>query len=98
MKFYSVHDLRTDTKSMWANLKYNGEAIITNNGKPAALILDISEDNFEIMLQAVNQAKAMIAFNNMRSRAASKGFMSEEEIESEITAVKNFHSVTITAY
>ncbi len=88
MKFYSIRDLRTDSKNMWANLKYSGKAVITSNGKPAALILDISEDNFEIMLQAVNQAKAMIAFNNMRSHAASKGFMSDEEIEAEIAAVK----------
>lgn len=88
MNFYSVRDLRTDSKNMWDSLKGNGEAIITNNGKPAALMLDISEDNFEIMLQAVRQAKAMISFNNMRSHAAQKGFMSEEEIEAEIVAAK----------
>lgn len=89
MNFYSVRDLRNDSKSMWESLKGNGEAVITNNGKPAALLLDISEDNFEIMLQAIRQAKAMIAFNNMRSRAAAKGFMSDEEIETEITAARN---------
>ena len=88
MKFYSIRDLRNDSKNMWASLKYNGEAIITNNGKPAALMLDISEDNFEVMMQAVSQAKAMIAFNNMRSRVAARGFMSGEEIESEIEAAR----------
>lgn len=88
MNFYSVRDLRTDSKSMWESLKGNGEVIITNNGKPAALMLDISEDNFEIMLQAIRQAKAMIAFNSMRSRAAAKGFMSDDEIEAEIAAAR----------
>lgn len=88
MKFYSVRDLRTDSKSMWENLRGNGEAIITNNGKPAALMIDISEDNFEIMIQAIRQAKAMIAFNNMRSRAAAKGFMTDEEINAEIEAAR----------
>lgn len=86
MNFYSVRDLRTNSKSIWENLKGNGEAVITNNGKPAALLLDISEDNFEVTLQAVRQARAMIAFNNMRSRAAMDGFMSDEEIEAEIEA------------
>lgn len=86
MNFYSIRDLRTDSKNMWESLKGNGEAVITNNGKPTALLLDISEDNFEVMLQAVRQAKAMIAFNNMRSHAAKQGFMSEEEIEAEIEA------------
>ena len=70
------------------SLKGNGEVIITNNGKPAALMLDISEDNFEIMLQAIRQAKAMIAFNNMRSRAAANGFLSDEEIAAEIAAAR----------
>ncbi len=40
------------------------------------------------MLQAVRQAKAMIAFNNMRSRSLANGFMSEEEIEAEIDAAR----------
>lgn len=31
----------------------------------------------------------MIAFNNMRGRAASRGFMSEEEIGAEIKAARN---------
>ncbi len=88
MNFYSVRDLRNDSKSIWENLKENGEAVITNNGKPSALLLDISEDNFEVMLQAVRQAKAMIAFNNMRSRSQASGFMSEEEIEAEISAAR----------
>ena len=88
MNFYSVRDLRNDSKSIWENLKRNGEAVITNNGKPSALLLDISEDNFEVMLQAVRQAKAMIAFNNMRSRSQTNGFMSEEEIEAEINAAR----------
>ena len=73
---------------MWDNLAEGVEIVITNNGKPAALMLDISGDNFEVTLQAIRQAKAMIAFNNMRSRAAAHGFMSDEEIEAEIEAAR----------
>ncbi len=88
MKFYSVRDLRTNSKSIWDTLSGDGEVVITNNGKPAALMLDISSDNFEMTLQAIRQAKAMIAFNNMRSHAAADGFMSDEEIEAEIEAAR----------
>lgn len=38
MNFYSVRDLRNDSKGMWENLKGNGEVIITNNGKPAGIV------------------------------------------------------------
>ena len=85
MKFYSVRDFRNISKEIWGNLARNGEAIITNNGIPTALIIDISEDNFDEMLKAVRQAKAMIAFNKMRMDSSKEGFMSEEDINAEIS-------------
>lgn len=89
MNFYSVRDLRTETKNLWDNLSAGGEVVITNNGKPAALMIDIPAGCFDEVVQAVRQAKAMIAFNNMRGRAAASGFLSEEEIEAEIKAARN---------
>ena len=49
-------------------------------------MLDITDSSFEETVKAVRQARAMIAFNSMRGRAAERGFMSDEEIESEIAA------------
>ena len=89
MNFYSVRDLRTESKSVWENLASGGEVVITNNGKPSALMIDIPEGSFDDIVQAVRQARAMIAFNNMRRRAAARGFMSENEIEAEIAAARN---------
>lgn len=89
MNFYSARDLRTIPKSIWNALADNGEVIITNNGKPSALMLNISEDNFESLISAVRQAKAAIAFNRMRARAERSGFMSDDEIEAEIQAFRN---------
>lgn len=74
MNFYSVCDLRTETKNLWDNLSADGEVVITNNGKPAALMINIPTDCFDEVVQAVRQAKAMIAFNNMRSKAVSRYF------------------------
>ena len=88
MNFYTVRDLRTTPKSIWDNLTTDGEVVITNNGKPTAIMIDISDGSFEETLRAVRQAKAVIAFNSMRTKAASKGFMSEEEIEAEIEAAR----------
>jgi hypothetical protein len=88
MNFYTARDLRTIPKDIWGSLADDGEVVITNNGKPTALMLDISEGNFEEVLKAIRQAKAMIAFNSMRTKAAKQGFMSDEEIEAEITAYR----------
>ena len=84
MNFYSVRDLRTDSKRMWESLSTGDEVVITNNGKPSALMIDIPEGSFDEIVQAVRQAKAMIAFNNMRRKAAKNGFMSDEDIEAAI--------------
>ena len=88
MNFYTVRDLRSTPKSIWDNLSADGEAVITNNGRPMALLLDIADGDFEETLKAVRQAKAAIAFNSMRGKAADKGYMSDEEIEAEITAAR----------
>ena len=42
MDFYTVRDMRTTPKSLWDSLTADGEVVITNNGKPTTLMLDIS--------------------------------------------------------
>lgn len=53
-----------------------------------AIMLDIADGNFEEIIRAVRQAKAMMAFNNMRKTAAENGFMTDGEIEAEIAAAR----------
>lgn len=88
MNFYTVRDLRTTPKDIWTNLSADGEVVITNNGRPTAIMLDVADGDFEETLRAVRQAKAMLAFNSMRSQAAEQGFMSDEDIEAEIAAAR----------
>lgn len=88
MNFYSVRDLRTTQKAIWENLEKDGEVVITNNGKPSALLFDISNGDLEETLKAVRQAKAMLAFNSMREQAAARGYMTDEEIEAEIDSAR----------
>ena len=89
MNFYSMRDLRTDSKKMWDDLQDGKEVVLTNNGKPSALIINIPEGMFDETVRAVRQAKAMIALNSMRRRAAREGFMTDEDIESLINEARN---------
>ena len=84
MNFYTISDLSDVPKSIWNSLSDNGKVVITDNGKPAALMLGISDGNFEETMLAIKQAQAMIAVNNMRKKAALAGLMSDEEINTEI--------------
>lgn len=80
--------MRNTPKSIWENLASDGEVVITNNGKPAAIMVDIADGDFEETVKAIRQAKAMLAFNSMRQKAAEAGFMTDEEIEAEIAAAR----------
>jgi len=84
MNFYYIRDLRSETKNICEKVRQSGEVVITNNGKPSVLMLDISEDNFDEVVRAIRQAKAMIAFNSMKEIAAANGYMTNSEMEEEI--------------
>ena len=89
MNFYSIRDLRSETKNICEKVRQSGEVVITNNGKPSVLMLDISEENFDEVVRAIRQAKAMIAFNSMKAVAAANGYMNDSEIEDEIKAARS---------
>lgn len=89
MNFYSIRDLRSETRNICEKVRQTGEVVITNNGKPSVLMLDISEDNFDEIVRAIRQAKAMIAFNSMKAVAAANGYMTDSEIEDEIKAARS---------
>ena len=84
MGYCSVRDLRNAKKEVWDNLEKEGELIVLNNGKPRALIFDVNNENIDLMIKAVRQAKAMISFNQMREKAQN----SDEEINAEINEAR----------
>lgn len=88
MNFYSARELRSTPKALWEDLTASGEVVITNNGKPAALMVNLSGEDFETTISAVRYAKGLMAFNALRAQAAKQGYFTEEEIEAEIAAVR----------
>ncbi|MDR1604435.1 MAG: type II toxin-antitoxin system Phd/YefM family antitoxin, partial [Gracilibacteraceae bacterium] len=83
MQFVTVRDFRSSSRDVWDKLSRDEEIIVTNNGKPTALMLHISENNFEETLRLVRQAKVLRAMNDMREEAGERGFLSDEEINAE---------------
>jgi len=90
MNFFSVRDLRTTPKQVWDTLNAEREVVITNNGKPFALMIPIVETNFDDVLVAVRQAIAIRAVTRMQLAAAKGGFdkMSLDDINAEIAAAR----------
>lgn len=74
---------------MWNDLRSGEEIILTNNGRPSALVINISEGNFDETIRSVRQAKAMNALNNMRRKAFDAGYLTDDEIESMIDEARD---------
>ena len=88
MNFLSVREFRLSSRNVWSKLTRDGKLVITNNGKPTALLLDIRNEDLEETLLTLRQVKSMRLFNRMRATAERRGFLSEGKIEAEIKAAR----------
>ena len=90
MKFVSVRDLRGKSAEIWKKLPGEREMIITNNGRPIAILAAVNESNLEESLSAFRQARAVEAVASLQRRSMEQGTdnISMDEIDAEIRAVR----------
>ena len=88
MKFITVRDIRTSPATIWRQLPEEQEMVITNNGKPIALLIPLTGETLEETVSAVRRARAVNAVRSMRRMAEERGLssMTDEEIQAEIDA------------
>jgi hypothetical protein len=84
MNYIGVSDLKK-SREMWEMLAREKELILTRDGKPGALIVEITPEGLETAVAAVRRALFSGAVSSIRQRA-EKNPPSPEEIESEIRA------------
>lgn len=86
MKFVSVRDLRTAPGQVWKALSEEREMVITNNGRPIALLTPISDETLEETVRAMRRARAVAAMKTMQRESVMSGRdrMSDAEIDEEI--------------
>jgi len=73
MRFVTVRDFRTTPAVIWRKLLQEPEMVITNNGKPIALLTPITDETMESTISAFRQAKAINAVRKMQEISASLG-------------------------
>ena len=90
MKFVTVRDFRASSAEIWRNLPNEQEMIITNNGKPIALLTPLSDRNLEETLSTIRRAKAISAVKMIQQESMKNGTdgISSEEIDAEIKDVR----------
>ena len=88
MKFITMRDLRNQTTQVIEELD-DETGVVTSNGTPVGILLRIRDD-FEETLSMLRQARAAAAVSRLRrtARESGTGRLSEQEIEREISAVR----------
>jgi len=86
MRFVTVRDFRTESANIWKTLPREQEMVITNNGKPVALLTPLTDKTLEETLSAVRRAKAINAVKLLQQQSIKNGTdkMTLEEINAEI--------------
>jgi hypothetical protein len=90
MRFVPVRELRVAPASVWATLDADERLVLTNRGRPAALMLKVDGDSLFETVAALDRARlaATIARIREQTAAARADQMTPEEIEAEIVAAR----------
>jgi antitoxin (DNA-binding transcriptional repressor) of toxin-antitoxin stability system len=90
MKFVTVRDFRNSPSNIWKKLPTEREMIITNNGRPIALLTPLSDETLEDTVSAIRQAKAINAVRKMQEISVELGNdkMTLEKINAVISAAR----------
>jgi len=82
MKFYSVRDLRTKTKEIQRTISEDEDAVLTNNGKPFAIMIPVDEEDYVATMDNLVRIRALSAMRRMQDMAEKAGIsdMSLDEI------------------
>ena len=94
MKFLTVRDLRGKSAQVWEDLAREREMVVTNNGRPVAILSAVGESDVEDSLAAIRQAKATAAVVRMQRQSLERGLdrLSAKEIDAEIAAARRTRS------
>lgn len=89
MKFCTTQEFGALSQALLDELTAGEEVVVTKNGRPVALMIDVEDGRLEETLRTIRRAKAERAFQAMRQEAAGQGFFSSTEINAEINAVRS---------
>ena len=90
MKFLSVRDLRGKSAQVWQELSREREMVVTNNGRPIAVLTAVDEGSVEKSLTAWRQVRATQAITSIQQDSMRKGTnkVTMDEIDAEIKNVR----------
>lgn len=90
MKIVTIRDFRTRPRQVQQSLARQGDAVLTSNGKPVALMVSVDSGSLDETLETLRRARALQALRAMRREARRRGTdkMSMQEIDAIIARTR----------
>ena len=90
MQFVSMREFTSAPKETQSKLSSGGELVVTNNGTPTMLVIDITNRDFLKLIDYLRreEAKDILHEIQMDSVRSGKDTMSMEEIDAEIATYR----------
>ena len=95
MNYIAIKDLKK-TKDLHASLAREHELVLTRNGTPCALMIQIKPDCLEQSLVAVRRALFATAVSSVREKS-SQYTITDEEISEEIKQSRKERGISFTS-
>jgi prevent-host-death family protein len=92
MKFVSARELRINPAPVLARVQEGDhEVVVTSHGKPVALMVSVTSDDFEDTLEALRRARAQVAVSRLRAHAQRQGLdaLDTKDVDEEIRAIRS---------
>ena len=90
MKFVTVRELRGRTSELWAQLARQRELVVTNNGKPIAILSATDAESFEASVRKLRRCRSADALSSLQRESERRGLdrLTLDEINEEVQAVR----------
>ena len=90
MEFVSIREFTASPKETQKKLTANGELVVTNNGTPTMLVIDIANRNFLKLIDYLRRQEALDILHDIQMASVRSGTdnISMEEIDEEIAACR----------
>jgi len=73
MKTLTIRDFRSRPRQAQKVLADAGEALLTSNGRPVAILLKVDSDSVDETLETVRRARALRALSEIRRSVRERG-------------------------
>jgi hypothetical protein len=90
LRMMTIRDFRNTPNKLWRSLRTDKAVVLSVNGTPKALILDVENGDLEAVVTLVRQIRAKEALMRLRAQAAESGAdqLSDADIDAEITSAR----------